>query len=151
MYLNKVSVMGNLTRTPELKILAEGLQVSNLSIAVNKVWNDKEGKKQESVQFISVSVFGKQAETCCKYLVKGQKVYVEGEINNRVIPKDDGTNEYKTGIIARNVQFGQKPGHSDSKSGETTNTTSNGPTVKPMGMDGIDYGAPDINYDDIPF
>lgn len=152
MYLNKVQIMGNLTRKPELKVLDGGTKVSNLSVAVNKVWNDSDGKKQESVQFISVVVFGKQAETCAQWLEKGQKVYVEGEINNRVIDKGDGSKEYKTGVVAQRVQFGAKSGQGEEKDKKTTDSTSGPVDVVTGGYTGpFDYGEDTINIDDIPF
>ena len=64
MYLNKVIIIGNLTRDPELRAIPTGTQVANLGVATNRVWKDKEGNKQESVEYHNVSVFGRQAETC---------------------------------------------------------------------------------------
>lgn len=147
MYKNLVIVIGNLTKAPELKILDSGKIYTNLNIAVNSNWTDDKGVKQESVEFLSFGVFGKQAEYCTQYLVKGQKVYVEGKIKNRVEESADGK-RYHTGLIANMVQFGSKPQggeksdhDKDRKAGE----------VEPRGINENDLDYGEINPDDIPF
>ena len=74
MYLNKALVIGNLTRDPELKALPSGISVTTFSIATNRVWKNKEGEKQESVDYHNIVVFGRQAETSAQYLKKGSSV-----------------------------------------------------------------------------
>jgi single-strand DNA-binding protein len=71
MYLNKALVIGNLTRDPEMKSLPSGIKVTTFSLATNRVWKNKEGAKQESVDFHNIVVFGRQAETSAQYLKKG--------------------------------------------------------------------------------
>ena len=71
MYLNKALVIGNLTRDPEVKALPSGIKVTSFSVATNRVWKDKNGAKQESVDFHNIVVFGRQAETAGQYLKKG--------------------------------------------------------------------------------
>lgn len=107
MYINKVLVYGNLTRNPEMKALSSGQNVTNMSIATNHVYTDKDGKKNESVEFHNIVVFGKTAENCAKYLTKGSGAYVEGRLQTRSWDKD-GVKMYRTEIIAENVQFGSK-------------------------------------------
>ena len=68
MYLNKAFIFGNLTRDPELKNLPSGVSVAAFSVATNRVWNDKNGARQESTDYHNIVVFGKQAETCSQYL-----------------------------------------------------------------------------------
>lgn len=155
MYQNLVIIMGNLSRKPELKTFNGG-QLTSLSIAINKVWFDKETKeKKESVEFVSVTVFGKQAENCVQYLDKGQKVYVEGFIKNRVEETDAGK-RYHTGIVAEKVQFGPKTGaggtntHSEGESTPQGNVATNSGTKK-GDMDPIDYPEEDIDISQIPF
>ena len=83
MYLNKAMIYGNLTRDPEMKALPSGMQVCSFSLATNRVYNDRDGKRQESVDYHNIAVFGKQAENCAKYLTKGSATYVEGRLRTR--------------------------------------------------------------------
>ena len=91
MNLNKIFVLGNLTRDPEVRALPSGQNVVNFAVATNRVWNDKNGQKQQDTQFHNVVVFGKMADTCAKYLNKGKMVLVEGRIQNRSWDAADGT------------------------------------------------------------
>ena len=83
MYINKAILFGNLTRDPELRSLPSGMNVCNFSIATNRVYRDREGKKQEQTDFHNVVVFGRQADTVAQYLKKGSSVFVEGRIQTR--------------------------------------------------------------------
>lgn len=153
MYQNRVEVIGNLTRKPELKQTGSVVLVG-LNIAVNSTWIDKTtNEKKESVEYISVTVFGKQAENCAQWLEKGQKVYVEGKIKNRVEETPDGK-RYHTGIVAERVQFGSKPVAKEV--GDTTyeNNSAN-KTVAPAKQvnvqSSIEYPTEKIDPADIPF
>jgi single-strand DNA-binding protein len=107
MNINKVMVYGNLTADPELKALPSGLNVTNMTIATNRIWSDQDGKKNEEVQFHNIVVFGKQAENVAKYLTRGSSAFVEGRLQTRSWEKD-GQKHYRTEIIAEGVQFGPK-------------------------------------------
>jgi single-strand DNA-binding protein len=111
MYLNKVTIIGNLTRDIELKSLTSGTKVANMSIATNRTWKDKAGAKQEDVEYHNVIAFGVTAENLAKWATKGQQLYVEGRLQTRSWD-DAKTNEkkYRTEIICENFQFGNKPG-----------------------------------------
>lgn len=149
MYKNQVILIGNLTRTPEIKFIENDKSMINLSIAINNVYYNQANEKVESVEFVSVLVFGKTAENCAKYLVKGQKVFIEGRIKNRVEQTAEG-NRYHTGIVANEVQFGSKPNNTDEKlSVEDQKTKAE---VEPKGLttEDLDYGD-EVNVDDIPF
>ncbi len=135
MYINKTLVYGNLTRDPEMKALPSGQNVTSMSIATNRTWNDKDGKKQEEVEYHNIVVFGKQAENCAKYLTKGSGAYVEGRLQTRSWEKD-GVKMYRTEIVAETVQFGTKP---------NTATTQESHSVLP------EFPSDEINPDDIPF
>lgn len=108
MYLNKAMVYGNLTRDPEMKALPSGSNVTSMSLATNRRYTDRDGKLQEEVEYHNVVVFGKQAESCAKYLSKGSGAYVEGRLQTRSWEKD-GVKMYRTEIVADTVQFGLKP------------------------------------------
>ena len=108
MYINKVVILGNLTHDPELRWLPSGVPVANFSVATNRRWNDRNGERQEEVEFHSVSVFGKQAQPCADYLKKGQQALVEGRLHTRSWEDDNGVKHYRKDIIAERVQFGPK-------------------------------------------
>ena len=101
---NKVIIMGNLTRDPEIRYNPSGKAVATLSIAVNKrSGRGEEGK--DDVSFFDVVVWEKQAETCAQYLAKGSAVLVEGRLQQRRWETDDGQKRSKVEIVAQNVQF----------------------------------------------
>lgn len=102
--LNKTLLIGNLTRDPEIRYSQQGTAVCNFSIATNETWRDQQGQKQERVEFHRIVVFGKQAETCEKYLSKGSQIYIEGRLQTRQYEKD-GQTHYATEIVVSNFQF----------------------------------------------
>lgn len=158
MYINKAILFGNLTRDPELRALPSGMNVVNFSIATNRVFKDKDGKKQEQTDFHNVVVFGRQADTVNQYLKKGSSVFVEGRMQTRSWDdKKTGEKKYRTEVVADSVQFG--PRASGSASGGSRQQSDEGaPMDDEMSSDGgssagpgIDYPKDDINPDDIPF
>ena len=108
MNLNKVFIIGNLTRDPELRALPSGAPVTSFGVATNRVWKDQQGQKQEDVQFHNIVVFGRQAETVKQYLTKGSLVLIEGRIQTRNWDAPDGTKKNRTEIVAERVQFGPR-------------------------------------------
>ena len=133
--INKVILVGNLGSDPEIRYTGNGQAVTNLSVATNEKWIDKNtGKSQEKTEWHHVVVWGKIAENCCKFLKKGKTVYVEGKIQTREYadPKDNTQKKYATEIIATNVQF----------LGESHFQTNNIPEKN---------NKNDIEFDDIPF
>ncbi|MCA9358887.1 single-stranded DNA-binding protein [Candidatus Kaiserbacteria bacterium] len=148
MYLNKAMIYGNLTRDPELKALPSGIQVCSLSIATNRVYNDRDGKRQELTDFHNVVVFGKQAENSAKYLSKGNGVYIEGRIQTRSWEKD-GQKQYRTEIVADRVQFGPKNGSASSSGASSAPAASGSDDSKAPSVP--DYPEEEINPEDIPF
>jgi single-strand DNA-binding protein len=134
MYINKAMVYGNLTRDPELKSLPSGSQVCNLSLATNRTWSDKDGKKQEEVQYHNIVLFGKTAENVAKYMKKGSALFVEGRLQTQSWEKD-GVKHYRTEIVGETVQFGAR--------GNTESQTET-PTAP-------NYSDEEINPEDSPF
>ena len=102
--LNKVFLIGNLTRDPEVKYLPSGNAVTDLRLAVNRSYRTKDGQEREEVLFVSASVFGRTAENCGKYLHKGSPVHVEGRLKMDEWEKDGKKNSRLT-VVAENVQF----------------------------------------------
>jgi single-strand DNA-binding protein len=104
MSVNKVIVLGRLGKDPEIKWLPTGTAVCNFSVAVSDSWADKDGKKQEKTEWISVVTFKKLAELCNKYLAKGSMCYVEGKMQTRMWEVND-IKHYRTEVIADKVDF----------------------------------------------
>lgn len=103
--LNKVMLIGNLGRDPEVSYTPSGMAVARLNIATTDVWTDKAtGEKKEKTEWHRVVVFNKQAENCGRYLTKGRPVYVEGKLQTTSYEKD-GVTRYNTDIIASAIQF----------------------------------------------
>lgn len=117
MSVNKVILVGRLGQDVELKYTPSGTAVANFTLATSETWNDKDGKKQEKVEWHRVVVWGKLAELCNQYLSKGKQAFVEGALQTRSWEGKDGQKRYTTEISARSVQFlGGNP--NASKSGE---------------------------------
>jgi len=150
MYVNKVILYGNLTRDPELKALPSGSQVTNFSVATNRVWKDKDGNRQESADYHNIVVFGRQAETVAQYLKKGSGAYVEGRLQTRSWEDQDGKKNYRTEVVADRVQFG--PRSDGGTSGPSSNQSSaTAPAGAKKDSQEIEYPEEEINADDIPF
>ena len=103
--LNKVFLIGNLTRDPELRYTPGGTAVANLGIAVNRKFKDSSGELKEEVCFLTVTVWDKQAEACCQYLTKGRPVFVEGVLQSRFWETSDGQKRSAIDVRAERVQF----------------------------------------------
>jgi single-strand DNA-binding protein len=146
MYLNKAMIFGNLTRDPELKTLPSGMSVASFGIATNRVYNDRDGKRQEQVEYHNIAVFGRQAETCNQYLKKGSSAYVEGRLQTRSW-EADGVKHYRTEIVADRVQFGPRGGESNGGSSTSKATAPSDAAAPKM----PDYPEEEINPEDIPF
>ncbi len=154
MYLNKVQLIGNLTRDPELRALPSGVKVASFSLATNRSWKDQDGKKQDSTEYHNIVAFSKPAELIAQYCKKGSSLYVEGRLQTRSWDdKNSGEKKYRTEIVVENFQFGPKGGDS-SGAGATRTWKKEDDKPKEEGSDKIDtieYPDDDINAEDIPF
>jgi single-strand DNA-binding protein len=103
--VNKVIVLGRLGADPEVKNISANQTVARLSVATSENWTDKEGQKQERTEWHRIVVWGKLADLCGKYLVKGRQVYVEGRLQTRSWEDQQGQKKYTTEIVANTVQF----------------------------------------------
>jgi len=108
--VNKVFLMGNLTRDPEMRYIPSGQPVASFSIAVNRVYNDQSGNKKEEVTFLRVVAWRKLAEICNEYLKKGSSVFVEGRLQSRSWQAQDGSKRNTVEVVADNVQFMSRSG-----------------------------------------
>lgn len=118
--VNRVELMGNLGADPDLKYTPSGKAVCNLRIATNETWKDKSGQTQTRTEWHRVTVWGKQAENCAKFLAKGRQVMVEGKLSTRMYEKD-GQKHYVTEVVCKTIQFlGGKKKEEDSTIDEET-------------------------------
>lgn len=127
---NKVLLMGNLTRDPELRYLPSGQPVTSFTIAVNRNYVAQSGEKKEEVSFIRIVVWARRAEVCNEYLRKGSPVFVEGRLQSRSWEAQDGSKRSTLEVVAQNVQF-----LSRGKGGE-------GGGAPEMSDEGFDEGEP---------
>ena len=159
--LNQVTLMGNLTRDPELRQTPNGQNVTSFSLALNRSYKDSSGEWQEATDYIDIVCWGPLAERVAKYLSKGRRCLVQGRVQSRSW-EQDGQKRNKVEVLANDVTFlDSRGGDSDSSSGssEAGSTEEAGSSDKPKPSkkakkDDIvieDIGDEPINLDDIPF
>ncbi len=108
MNLNKVFILGNLTRDPELRQTPNGQNVANFGVATNRMWTDQTGNKQTQVEFHNVVVWGRLAEIASQYLSKGRLVLIEGRLMTRSWQDQQGQKKYRTEVITESMQLGPR-------------------------------------------
>ena len=128
--VNKVILVGNLGRDPELRYIPSGQAVANFSLATSDRWRDKEGNNQERTEWHRIVVWGKSAENCAQYLQKGRSVYVEGRLQTQEWEDKEGVKRKTTEVVAQTVQFlggrGGAGGGAEPGSGPTGGSGSSG-------------------------
>ena len=103
---NKVILVGNLTRDPELRYTPKGMAIAKVGVAVNRVWTNEAGEKKEEVTFIDVDIFGRTAENVGQYMRKGRPILIEGRLRlDQWDDKQTGQKRSRLGVVAENVQF----------------------------------------------
>ena len=103
---NKVILVGNLTRDPELRYTPKGTAIAKIGVAVNRVWTTETGEKMEEVTFVDVDVFGRTAENVGQYMRKGRPILIEGRLRlDQWDDKQTGQKKSKLGVVAETVQF----------------------------------------------
>lgn len=108
MNVNKVILVGRLTRDPDMRTTPGGQSVATLSMATNNFWTDKSGNKQEKTEFHTVVLWGRLAEIAGQYLTKGQECFVEGRMQTREYTAKDGTQKRITEVVGENMQLGSR-------------------------------------------
>lgn len=108
MNLNKVFILGNLTRDPELRQTPSGQNVATFGVATNRMWTNQSGVKQNQTEFHNVVLWGRLAEIAHQYLAKGRLVLIEGRLNTRTWQDQSGQKRNRTEIIAENMQLGPR-------------------------------------------
>ncbi|SFL67486.1 single-stranded DNA-binding protein [Nitrosomonas communis] len=151
--INKVILIGNLGRDPEVRYMPSGDAMANLNIATTDTWKDKGGDKQERTEWHRVVMFGKQAEIAGEYLKKGSQVYIEGRLQTRKWTDKSNIERYTTEIVADRMQMlgGRAAGasfESADREGEYNNSASY--ANKPANYNKTGSGFDDLE-DDIPF
>ena len=135
--VNKVILVGNLGRDPEIRSTTSGMPVANLSLATNRRWTDRDGNPQEHTEWHRVVVFGRQAEVAGQYLSRGRQLYVEGRLQTRSWEdRQTGETKYSTEVVADFFKMLGRRGDNG------------GPSPEPQGAP--DHG-PEPEDDDIPF
>lgn len=152
---NKVVLMGNLTRDPELRSIPSGQQVASFSLAVNRTWNNANGEKQEAVDYIDCNAWGKPAEIITQYMTKGSAILVSGRLQQRTW-EQEGQKRSKVEVVVEDFNF--VGGNSDGGSGNTnysapksSSESASAPKSTKKESSSDDLGNEPINLDDIPF
>lgn len=153
--LNMVFLMGNLTRDPELRYTPNGQAVTQITVATNRSWIDKEsGEKKDSAEFTDVVVWGKMAENVTNYLKKGSKAHIIGRLQTRNWEAQDGSKKYKTEVIATDVTFLGRAGDTSTSSFEGVDTIPEDDRAKKKPESKKkkqEEPEEEINIEDIPF
>ena len=135
--LNKVMIIGNVGRDPEMRYTPSGAPVTTFSVATSFRWNSKEGEPREETEWFTVVAWNRLAEQCSQYLTKGRKVYIEGRLRTRSWEGQDGQKHYRTEVIASTMLM------LDSR--QDGRPRAGGGTGDPFS------GEDDLSPDDIPF
>lgn len=153
---NKVILMGNLTRDPELRVTPKGTAVCQIGLAVNSTYKDKEGNSKEEVTFVDVDVFGRQAEVIAKYMSKGRPILIEGRLKLDSWESKEGDKRSKLKVVLENFQFvgsrGDGAGDSGGGGGGSSSHEDSVPSPR-AARGGNASAAPSASVDeeDVPF
>jgi single-strand DNA-binding protein len=148
---NKVVLMGNLTRDPELRTTPNGQTVASFSLAVNRTWKNAQGEQQEAVDYIDCNIWGKPAEIINQYMRKGSGILVSGRLQQRSW-EQEGQKRSKVEVVVEDFNF--VGGSNDSGAGSTQSSSSSSTSSKSASKKETtveDIGDEPINLDDIPF
>ena len=146
---NKVILVGNLTRDPELRYTPKGLAIAKIGIAVNRQWRTETGEQKEEVTFVDVDAFGKQAETLGQYMRKGSPILIEGRLRlDQWDDKQTGQKRSKLGVVVEGFQF-LGGGQRNDGSGAPAAPRPARPAASPSAE--ADSDMPPPESDDVPF
>lgn len=157
MNVNKVILVGRLTRDPEIRTTPTGQSVATISMATNSFWTDKSGQKQDKTEFHNVVLWGRQAEIASQYLTKGQECFIEGRLQTRAYTAKDGTERRTTEVIAESMQLGSRAqGGSQGAparpaAAPTSAAKSNSALEEEIPTINLDDESEEIRIEDVPF
>ncbi|MFA4831595.1 MAG: single-stranded DNA-binding protein [Patescibacteria group bacterium] len=150
MDLNRASLLGRLTRDPEIRTTPNGKTVANMTIATNRVWTDSAGARQEKTEFSNCVLWGRLAEIAGQYLSKGQQVYLEGRLETRDWVGNDGVKRYRTEVIVRElIMLGGRRSGAAAPAGESF--SDGAPVPTDVEIPSIDLVEEEVKVEDIPF
>jgi len=147
MNVNKVILVGRLTRDPEIRTTPTGQSVATIGMATNNFWTDKGGQKQEKTEFHTVILWGRQAEIAGQYLTKGQELFVEGRLQTREYAAKDGSQRRVTEVVGENMQLGSRT-QGSTAGGSTPRSQSNASASNRNAAPVQEEEIPTINLDD---
>jgi len=145
--LNRVILVGNLTRDPEVRSTPDGTQVANLGIAVNRPWTNKQGER--TADFFTIVAWRKLAELCSQYLSKGSPVAIEGRLQTRSWETQEGQKRSTVEIVADNIQFLSR-GTGGNDFADQSSGEQNSSNLEPVGAPSAN-DTEDLPDDDVPF
>jgi len=151
MNVNKVVLVGRLTRDPEVRSTSSGQSVTSISIATNRVWKDKNGQKQEQTEYHNIVLWGKLAEISGQYLTKGQEAYFEGRLQTRSYTGKDGVERRTTEVVAENMQFGSRPQGSSAPSERPASQERPNEQKEDIPTINLDDEKDEVKIEDVPF
>ncbi len=146
MNVNKVILVGRLTRDPDMRSTGSGQSVATLSMATNNFWTDKSGTRQERTEFHSVILWGRLSEIAGQYLTKGQECYIEGRLQTREYTAKDGSERKVTEIVGETMQLGSRAQGSGQGMGRSAAPAAAG--AAPSKSAPVEEEIPTINLDD---
>jgi single-strand DNA-binding protein len=148
---NKVILVGNLTRDPELRYTPKGLAIAKLGLAVNRVWKSETGESKEEVTFVDIDAFGKQAETIGQYLKKGRPILIEGRLRlDQWDDKQTGQKRSRLGVVLENFQF-LDSGNRGASSAEAPSRPAAAAAAPASAPAAAEPEVPEPEQDDVPF
>jgi single-strand DNA-binding protein len=151
---NKVILVGNLTRDPEMRVTPQGLSIGKLALAINRSYRSASGEEQKETTYVDVDVFGKQAEVISKYMAKGRAIMVEGRLKTDSWTSQSGEKRSKLVVVLENFQFmgggrGEEGGEGGGRSSGYQSVPASTSSAS-QSADAGDYGSRDMD-EDIPF
>ena len=150
MDLNKVMLIGRLTRDPELRNIPSGQSVTSFGLATNRYWKGSDGQKQEQVEFHNIVLWARLAEVASQYLRKGSRIYIEGRLQTRDWTGQDGVKRYRTEIVAENmIMLDRAPG--DGKQQFNKRQPAAPPTAAEEAIPAPEPAKDEIKVEEIPF
>lgn len=153
--LNRVQLIGNLTRDPELRYTPSGSAVCSFSLATNRSWTTDTGEKKEEAEFHRIVAWNKLAELCSQFLTKGRKVYLEGRLSTRNWNAQDGTQKTTTEIIINDMILldnkGKSEGETEVHEEPVEKQEKKSKKEKESVEEPVETPSEDIAPDDIPF
>ncbi len=152
MNVNKVILVGRLTRDPEIRSTSSGQTVASVGLATNNYWTDKNGQKQERTEFHNIVLWGRLAEIAGQYLTKGQEAYFEGRLQTRTYTGKDGAERRSTEVVAENMQLGSRPqGAARPAAAAPTQPTAAPAAEEQIPTINLDEEQEEVKIEDVPF